>query len=957
MIRTLLLKTWLLCSIMLGLSQLHAQGWIKRFLPNEAVIFSSVYATADSGFLATGFCLSNFSFERTIKINAAGQVLWQVDNDSVATGSFSNITQDGGLVVFGYSEGGLGLQSRNMMRLDKDGNRLWVKDIHSYNNGGQGGLGNIDLDTTDNGGFICVFTAYDTSLDIQRLYVKRLDGNGNYIWEQSYYDTDTTKYCYALRNAKDGGFIMGVKTPAGYRLLKIDGMGNKEWEYVSVPQAYILPVIARDGNILVQIGEYWKGENIIAKLDQDGNELWRHLYPVLPDSASWAGSIIERPDKKLVMMASSSAGSGRFTFCIADTLGNILLTRNISTARLGYKNKVVKSSYKSFNTSADGGYVFGGFIEDNMNNTLNYSGFIAKVDSDGVVYPGVVSGIAYNDADEDCQKDSIEMLIHPALVTFTGVSDTFTVTTLDTGYFSIAIDTGSYNIDIAPPSPYWEANTCNISMLDIVGGTDSILNLGFKPIVISPYIIIDGHISRQRLCMPAIYKAKYCNTGTAPFNGVLEIKVDSLLQVDSASTPWLAKNGNTCYFTVNALGIMECANLEIYCTVPCDANLTGRTTCIDAHAIVDTVVNSSPLWDKSNLSLLVVHDISEDSITFTLKNKGNGAMINPESLIVIEDNVILFREPVSLPVGGEVIRKVKANGATWRAYIPQTKLNPYSAFATAAIEGAGQNQQGTISTGYLKQFAYNGYYGYYYNTCEQIFNSYDPNQKTVSPTGLGADHIIEGSTALEYTLDFQNTGNDTAYIVRVMDTLPSYLDPATIRKGVSSHQCQMEIIGKNVISFTFYNINLPDSGANQLRSNGFVKFRIKQKTNNAMGTVIDNKVSIYFDYNPPIVTNTATVRIGELRITGIESIYANKLLQVNAFPNPFKDKTTIKIEGERFAQLELKVFDISGRLVKQQLAYNTDDFIIDKQGFNSGSYIFEISSNGKPVAKGKIMAE
>jgi hypothetical protein len=867
MIRTLLLKTWLLCSIMLSLSQLHAQGWMKKLFPNEAVIFSSVYATADSGYLATGFCLSNFSFERTIKINAAGQVVWQANNDSVTTGSFSNITQDGGLVVFGYSPGGLGLQSRNMMRLDKNGNRLWVKDIHSDDNGGQGGLGNIDVDTTDDGGFICVFTAYDTSTSIQRLYAKRLDGNGNYIWEHSYYDTDTTKYCYALRNAKDGGFIMAVSTPSGYRLLKIDGLGNIEWEYIPVPQSYVLPTIARDGNILVQIGEYWLGQNIIAKLDQNGNELWKHAYPVLPDSASWAGSVIERPDKKLVMIAARRAGSGRLTFCVADTLGNILLTRNISMAKLGYNNEIVRSSYKSFTTSADGGYVFAGFIEDKKNNTLSYSSFIIKVDSAGVVYPGIVSGITYNDADADCQKDSAEMLIHPVFVTFTGVTDTFTVSTLDTGYFSIGIDTGSYNINIAPPSPYWEANACNTAMLDIVNGTDSSLNLGFKPVVISPYIIIDGHLSRQRVCMPATYKAEYCNTGTAIFGGLLEIDVDTLLQVDSASVPWVAKTGNKVYFLVSSLGVMECATVELYCTVPCNTDLTGRTTCIDAHAIVDTVINPSPLWDKSNLDMLVAYDPAEDSIVFTIKNKGLGAMSNPQSLIVIEDNVILIREPVALPSGAGLVRKIKANGATWRAVIPQTRLNPYSAFVTAAIEGAGQNQLGSISTGFVKQYAYNGYYGYHYNTCEQIFNSYDPNHKSVSPTGAGPDHIIDSTTVLEYTLDFQNTGNDTAYLVRIMDTLPSYVDPATIRKGVSSHRCQMELTGKNIVLFTFYNINLPDSGANQMGSNGFVKFSIKQKPRNARGTVINNSVAIYFDYNPPVITNTATVRIGELMFT------------------------------------------------------------------------------------------
>ena len=47
----------------------------------------------------------------------------------------------------------------------------------------------------------------------------------------------------------------------------------------------------------------------------------------------------------------------------------------------------------------------------------------------------------------------------------------------------------------------------------------------------------------------------------------------------------------------------------------------------------------------------------------------------------------------------------------------------------------------------------------------------------------------------------------------------------------SSHPVTYEIQGTGIITFTFNNILLPDSGINQLASNGFVKYSIEPKTN------------------------------------------------------------------------------------------------------------------------------
>ena len=54
---------------------------------------------------------------------------------------------------------------------------------------------------------------------------------------------------------------------------------------------------------------------------------------------------------------------------------------------------------------------------------------------------------------------------------------------------------------------------------------------------------------------------------------------------------------------------------------------------------------------------------------------------------------------------------------------------------------------------------------------------------------------------------------------------------------------------------------LPDSNANERKSHGFIRFRIKPKNTLVAGDSIKNKAAIYFDYNSPVITNSAITQI------------------------------------------------------------------------------------------------
>ncbi len=135
--------------------------------------------------------------------------------------------------------------------------------------------------------------------------------------------------------------------------------------------------------------------------------------------------------------------------------------------------------------------------------------------------------------------------------------------------------------------------------------------------------------------------------------------------------------------------------------------------------------------------------------------------------------------------------------------------------------------------------------------------SYDPNYKEVQPTGYGPAGAVPVTTEkLTYTIHFQNTGTDTAYQVMILDQLDPSLDASSVEVLASSHPLtSIAVSGSGSLEFHFDGIQLPDSGADQLGSQGFVSYSVELGPDATHGTVITNSASIYFDQNLPVQTN------------------------------------------------------------------------------------------------------
>ncbi|MFM2225198.1 MAG: hypothetical protein RJA07_1400 [Bacteroidota bacterium] len=136
--------------------------------------------------------------------------------------------------------------------------------------------------------------------------------------------------------------------------------------------------------------------------------------------------------------------------------------------------------------------------------------------------------------------------------------------------------------------------------------------------------------------------------------------------------------------------------------------------------------------------------------------------------------------------------------------------------------------------------------------CFPIMSGYDPNVKT-------AQLNVNDST-INYTIQFQNTGNDTAINIIVRDTLSNQLDVASLQITGYSHQPVTQTFGNKIV-FNFPQINLVDSSTNEPLSHGFVSFKVKVLPTVTTNSIVPNQAAIYFDFNPAIYTNTTQTSI------------------------------------------------------------------------------------------------
>jgi len=214
-----------------------------------------------------------------------------------------------------------------------------------------------------------------------------------------------------------------------------------------------------------------------------------------------------------------------------------------------------------------------------------------------------------------------------------------------------------------------------------------------------------------------------------------------------------------------------------------------------------------------------------------------------------------------------------------------------------------------------------------------IVASYDPNDKqAITSSGQNeAVYLLDVDEYIDYRIRFQNMGTDTAFNVTVTDTISPLLDMASLQILGSSHPFTASIATGNVLSFTFANIRLPDSNVNEPASQGHIAFRIRPVPGIAIGSTIDNTADIYFDFNDPVRTTTASLEVG---IT--TNLHEPHTSGIRLSPVPASGMLNIRADGAVISAVRISALD--GRTVGS--FGNTN--VVDVSALAPGVYILTV---------------
>jgi uncharacterized repeat protein (TIGR01451 family) len=473
------------------------------------------------------------------------------------------------------------------------------------------------------------------------------------------------------------------------------------------------------------------------------------------------------------------------------------------------------------------------------------------------------------------------------------------------------------------------------------GSTDTIrATLLLSPLIQCPELTVHlGLPSFFRGCLRTSDLQVFTeNTGTVTAQGVkIAVVIPPVLELLASVPPLAGQQGDTLFFDLGDLAPFGKSNVTLTVKTKCD-DLVGHAICIETFATLDNACPKNlPAFSEIKASAKC---IGGNLVRLSLENIGDAPTQGYHAYKIIRNDLIMNDNPFNLAAHESLSFDFNADGATWR--LEATKFDDGTETA-ASVENCNGLTPGWI-TGFWQD---HGPLEYDFD-CRQVNGSYDPNLKTVLPSTIG----IRPNKPLQYTIDFQNIGNDTAFRVLLRDVLPVSLDLNTFHPRYASHPYNWEIKGQT-LEVLFDPISLPGSGMNEPASHGFFSFEIDQKHDLPDYTYIQNTATIVFDFNQPIYTNyTTNIVVSRLTVHVDEA-------QVNAIAwqvlgNPTSNAAVLRATEFIPGDKQFELYDVSGKRVRSA-AFSGQTFEFQRDMLGDGMYFFRISDERGRVFTGKII--
>lgn len=237
---------------------------------------------------------------------------------------------------------------------------------------------------------------------------------------------------------------------------------------------------------------------------------------------------------------------------------------------------------------------------------------------------------------------------------------------------------------------------------------------------------------------------------------------------------------------------------------------------------------------------------------------------------------------------------------------------------------------------------------------QAVTSSFDPNDITVNYQRLTPAQVA-AQLPLDYTIRFQNMGTDTAFTVVITDTLDfRKLNVASLMLVAQSHNCIWSLSGTGRLTVRFLNINLPYRNQDIIRSQGFVRFRVQPRTTLTVGEIIPNHASIVFDYNEPVITNTATTTVAQ----PTAALARHDAPAWTAYPNPATDAISLDADLATAGKVAIELLDVLGRPLRRQLLTAPAGplrQLVDLHGLAAGVYLLRLTPPNGPATSRRVV--
>ncbi len=778
----------------------HAIRWQNAIGGSANDLLKATRQTKDGGYILGGNSLSGISGDKT-QINSIWYDYWMVKTDSSGNIQWQRtMWSDGDDILTSIQQTKDG---GYMIGGYSDGNLAWMKSENS--NGG------IDY------------------------WIIKTDSIGNIQWQNTV-GGDNQDKLNSMMQTNDGGYILGGSSYSGtsgdkiepqiilndYWIVKLDSLGNIHWQNTigsfghdflsSIKQCtdggYILGGSADatiSGGDLSENSnggyDYW-----IVKVDSVGNIMWQNLiggsgndYVSCVEQTNDGGYFIGGySDSGISGDKTENAVGGRDYWVIK--LDSI---GNIQWQKTigGTKNDELYVCRKTF----EGGYILGGVSESNIsgnkieNSRGGFDYWFIILDSIGnIVWQNTIGGNNYDQLNDIQQTSDHDFLL--------------------SGYSNSSIS-GDKIENSQGIHDYW------------------ILKLSPSSLITGKLFADFNNNQTQDTSEPSISDVKIYDTSNGKFR-------------------FSQSNGNYTF------GVFDTGSYQLQTSVikyytPNPINITANFTALQqVDSMNDFAYHPNGVINDLEINLIPLSRFrSGFNGAFNLHYKNIGTTDLIPDIIFNSDTSLSFVS-ASLPPSIVWSDSVLWNLPTLSPFQEGNIIVIVYADSGMAI-GTDVNVSARIEPIPVDTDIQNNFS----SSRLHITGALDPNAIIVNIDTI-YDVQLLSPPILDYIIYFQNTGNDTAFNIKIENILPVELDENSFEFKSASHPVNIQYnSASRLMTYELNNVNIPDSNVNELLSHGYVCYQIKPLSTLTINDSILNYGSIYFDYNTPVLTNAVLTTI------------------------------------------------------------------------------------------------